>query len=197
MKTLAIAFTVGMLATLPAASAEESSKVATRAGGIEIGDLISAYAKRTGKPFVIDPRVRAQVSLAGMDPAQLTQEQFLAILDAHQLALAEVGAVLTVVPDAGARQLATRVVTDPGFKALDHEIVTLLVQPKKVCAAMMVPVLRPLMPQAAHLAAEIQTNTLIINDRAVNVRRIATLVRELDGRGRGDAANCEAPRKPD
>jgi general secretion pathway protein D len=63
--------------------------------------------------------------------------------------------------------------------------VTLLVQPKKVCASYLVPVLRPLMPQAAHLAAEIQTNMLIINDRAGNARRIASLVDELDRRGSG------------
>ncbi len=94
-----------------------------------------------------------------------------------------------VVPDANARQLATTTYTDAGFKAADYEIVSLLVTPKKVCANQLVPVLRPLMPQAAHLAAEVQTNTLIINDRAINARRIAGLVEQLDRRGTG-AKDC-------
>jgi type II secretory pathway component GspD/PulD (secretin) len=57
--------------------------------------------------------------------------------------------------------------------------------PKNVCSPWLVPVLRPLMPQAAHLAAEAQTNSLIINDRAANVRRIANMVEQLDKRGKG------------
>ena len=36
------------------------------------------------------------------------------------------------------------------------------------------------MPQAAHLAANPQSNQLLIADRAVNARRIATLVEKLD-----------------
>jgi general secretion pathway protein D len=175
-----------VLAALPvASSAQESSKAAVARYDIDMVELITRFAKRTGKQFVIDPRVRAQVPLAGIDPGQITHEQLLAILDVHQYAVVESGGMLAVVPDANARQLPTPVHTDKGFKALDYELVTLLVQPKNVCAAFMVPVLRPLMPQAAHLAAEIQTNSLIITDHAVNARRIAEMVEQLDKRGSG------------
>ena len=172
------------IAALPvAAFAQDGSKAASARPDLEIGDLIARVAKSSGKQFVIDPRVRAQVPLAGLDPARVTYEQLLAILDIHEFAVIEGGGVLAVVPDANARQLASPIYSDLDFKALDHELVTLVVQPKNVCAAYMVPVLRPLMPQAAHLAADVQTNTLIINDRAVNARRIAGLVDQLDRRG--------------
>ncbi len=172
------------LAAVPVAVfAQDGSKAASARPDIEIGDLIARVAKSSGKQFVIDPRVRAQVPLAGLDPARLTYEQLLAILEVHQFAVTEAGGVLAVVPDVNARQLASPTYSDMNFKALDHELVTLVVQPKNVCAAYMVPVLRPLMPQAAHLAADVQTNTLIINDRAVNARRIAGLVDQLDKRG--------------
>jgi general secretion pathway protein D len=168
-----------------AASAQESSKIAAGGSEIEMADLVARFAKRSGKQFAIDPRVRALVPLAGIDPAQITYDQLLTVLGVHQLAVTESGGLLAVVPDANARQLPSAVYTDKGFKALDNEIVTLLLQPKNVCAAFMVPVLRPLMPQAAHLAAEIQTNSLIINDHAVNVRRIAEMVEQIDKRGSG------------
>ena len=87
---------------------------------------------------------------------------------------------IAVVPDANARQLPSRVFTDTSFQAADHEHVTLLLSTRNVCAAWLVPVLRPLMPQSAHLAAVMQNNGLIINDRAANARRIATLVTQLD-----------------
>lgn len=185
--------TLCMVTALPvAAAAQESSKSAANRSDIDMVDLINGFAKRSGKQFAIDPRVRAQVPLAGVDPAQITYEQLLTILGIHQMAVAESGGLLAVVPDAGARQLPTPVHTDKSFKALDHELVTLLLQPKNVCAAFMVPVLRPLMPQAAHLAAEIQTNSLIINDHAANARRIAEMVEQLDKRGSGKK-DCPAP----
>ena len=192
MKLLGV-LTVCMVAALPAAaSAQESSKISASGSDIEMADLITRFAKRSGKQFAIDPRVRAQVPLAGIDPGQITYDQLLTILGIHQLAVTESGGLLSVVPDAGARQLPTPVHVDKGFKALDHELVTLLLQPKNVCAAFMVPVLRPLMPQAAHLAAEIQTNSLIISDHAVNARRIAEIVEQLDKRGSGKK-DCPAP----
>ena len=170
--------------------AQESAKSAT--GGMEISELVNRVAKRLGKQFVIDPRVHGQVSLAGVEPGQLTYEQFLAVLDVNQYAVTESGGILAVVPDANARQFPSPLFTDTGFTARDNEIVTLLVTPKNVCAPWLVPVLRPLEPQAAHLAADMQTNTLIINDRAVNVRRIANLVEQLDKRGKG-VKDCPTP----
>ena len=164
--------------------AQESSMSAesksSRESGMDLTELIQRYAKRTGRKFIVDPRVRAVVQNPGIDVGQLTQEQLLAILDVHGFAAVELSGITTVLPDAGARQLPTPVHTDPNFKALDHEIVTLLLEVKNACAAHMVPVLRPLMPQAAHMAAYPPSNTLILTDHAVNVRRIAQLVERLD-----------------
>lgn len=175
-----------LLAALPlAASAQDSAK--TSSGGVELTDLVARVAKRTGKKIVLDPRARAQVMLAGLEPGDVNYEQLLAILDVHQLAATESGGIVVIAPDTNARQFPSPTYTDAGFKAPDHEIVSLLVTPKKVCAAQLVPVLRPLMPQAGHLAAEVQTNTLIINDRAINVRRIAEMIGELDKRSPGKA----------
>lgn len=175
-----------LLAALPfAAPAQESSK--TSSAGMELTDLVARVAKRSGRKIVLDPRVRAQVILAGLEPGDVSYEQLLAILDLHQFAAAESGGIVMIVPDANARQLATPTYTDAGFKAPDYAIVSLLVTPKKACAGQLVPVLRPLMPQAAHLAADMQTNTLIINDRAINVRRIAEMIGEIDKRSPGKA----------
>ena len=188
MRILGILTVCAVMASPVASFAQESSKSAS--AGMDVVELITRFAKRSGKKFVIDPRAHAQVPLAGLEPGEVTYDQLLAILDDQQLAVVDSGGLLAVVPDAIARQFPTPVYTDVNFKALDHEIVTLVVTPKKACANFMVPVLRPLMPQAAHLAAEIQTNTLIINDRADNARRIAEMVDVLDQRGTG-AKDCQ------
>jgi general secretion pathway protein D len=155
---------------------------------IEIGDLIARFAKRTGKQFVVDPRVRAEVPLIGMDPDRIGYERLLAILTVNYFAAVTEGDWIVVVPDANARQLPTPVFTDRTFKSgAPDEIVTLLVTPKNVCAANIVPVLRPLMPQAAHMAAYPDTNTLILSDHASNLHRIVTVVEALERAGEKNA----------
>lgn len=191
MKMTGILLACGLATLAVTGSAQENSKMSSGAGGIEIQELISRFAKRNHKQIVIDPRVRAEVPLAGIDASDLTYDQLLAVLNVHMFSVVNSGGVMAVVPDANARQLPSPIYTDLDFKAPDYEIVTVLVTPKKVCAAMLVPVLRPLMPQAAHLAAEVQTNTLIVNDRAVNARRIGTLIGQLDKLGTTSVKDCQ------
>ena len=180
--------TIALLALtcLPLAAVAEDSVPA----GPDLTELIQRFAKRTGKKFVVDPRVRGIPAVAGIDPDRLTYTQLLSILNVNMFATVEQGDLVLVVPDANARQLPTPVYTDANFKALDDEIVTLLLTPKNACAIHMVPVLRPLMPQAAHMAAAMQSNTLIIADRAVNVRRVAQIIERLD-RAAPAGAGCD------
>ena len=92
----------------------------------------------------------------------------------------EANGVVRVVPDANARQLPTPVTTEIPPGALDDEYVTVMITAKNMCTAQAVPVLRPLMPQAAHMAAYPLSNTLIISDHAANARRIVDMVERLD-----------------
>ncbi|HUQ08959.1 MAG TPA: hypothetical protein VM146_01495 [Steroidobacteraceae bacterium] len=191
MKVAGVLLTCSLAALAATAAAQESSKMSPGAGGVEISEVIAKYAKRNNKQIVIDPRVRAQVPLAGIDAGDLTYDQLLAVLNVHMFSVVNSGGVMAVVPDANARQFPSPIYSDLDFKAADYEIVNLLVTPRKVCAAQLVPVLRPLMPQAAHLAAEVQTNTLIINDRAVNARKIATMIGQLDKLGTATIKDCQ------
>jgi general secretion pathway protein D len=193
-----IVLALAALLVLPAlGSAQEPSSAreskTSHDNGMEMSEIIERVAKRTGRKFIIDPRVRQTVQLAGVEPGQLSYEQLLAVLAVHQFVAVAEGDWIVVVPDANSRQLPTPVYSDRNFKALGDELVTLTVKPKNVCAAMLVPVLRPLMPQPAHLAAEVQTNTLIINDRAANARRIANLLEQIDQGAAGNKPDCGMP----
>lgn len=175
----------GLLLALPLSSTAADGPAlagssATPAAEPELADIIKAYARRTGKKFIIDPRVRAMGGLAGIDPDKISYQQLLALTSVHGFVAVQEGDLVVVTPDAAARQQPTPVYTDMRFKALDDEWVTLLLGAKRICVANIVPILRPLMPQAAHLAANPQSNQLLITDRAVNARRIATLVEKLD-----------------
>ena len=173
------------LASLPLAAAAEdatprAAASATSGQDLDFGNLIDSFSKRTGRKFIIDPRVRFNASFAGIDPDKITYEQLLATLATNMFATYTNDDYIVIVPDANARQLPTPVHSDMNFKADDNEIVTLLLTPKKACAMFLVPVLRPLMPQAAHMAAEMNSNSLILSDRVGNLRRLADIIERID-----------------
>src|SRR6185369_7029609 len=86
--------------------------------GMELTDLIAKVAKRTGKQFIVDPRVRAIVSGTGIDLDKVDYAKLLAILTIHQFAAYESNGVVKVLPDASARQLPIPVTTGVPAKAL-------------------------------------------------------------------------------
>src|SRR6187399_1086633 len=186
MKTCVACSLAAMLALpalVPAAEpAPPPCAAASGANGsdIEMIDLIDKVAKRTGKQFIVDPRVRGQVSSAGFDIEKVDYPRLLAILNVHMFAAYEANGVVRVVPDANARQLPIPVTTEIPRNALDDEYVTVMITAKNMCMAHAVPVLRPLMPQAAHMAAYPLSNTLIISDHVANARRIVDMVERLD-----------------
>jgi len=177
----ALALVVALPAIAPAAeeSPASSSSQGYKFQTIELGELIAKVAKRTGKQFIVDPRVRAEVPLIGLDVSSVDYGRLLSILSVHQFTAFEAGGAVRVVPDANMRQLPVPVTGGVPAKAFDDEIVTLIVQTKNACPAHLVPILRPLMPQAAHLAA-MPPNALILVDHAANARRIVDLVERLD-----------------
>lgn len=195
MKIMAILAAALLLATasvVPAADepAGAGSPKPETGPTIEMVDLIARVAKRTGKQFILDPRVNGTVSTAGLDVKRVDYPRLLAILRVNQLAAYEAGGVVNVLPDANARQFAMPVSTEVSPQALDDEIVTVVVQAKHVCTPQTVPVLRPMMPQAAHLAAFPQSNALIISDRAGNARKILAMLEQLDKQAAELGQNC-------
>src|SRR3546814_17315201 len=96
---------------------------------------------------------------------------------------------LKICPDASVKWEGVAVDSDSTRLPRD-EVVTHVYQLQNVSAAQLVPILRPLMPQWAHLAAYQANNTLIIADRAANVRRLGKLIAAMDQAGDRDIANA-------
>ncbi len=154
---------------------------------VEIGQVIDAVAQVTGKTIIPDPRVRAQVTMLSQTPMTpgAFYEAFLALLQVHQFVAVESGDIIRIVPDANARQLVNQDLPDR-VRADSEELVTQVIAVKNVNAAQIVPVLRPLMPQSAHLAAYPTSNILIISDRASNVNRMMRIIGRIDQAGDSD-----------
>jgi general secretion pathway protein D len=126
-----------------------------------------------GRPIIIDPRVRAQVTVlsnAPMSPDAFYR-LFLSTLEVHGYVALDSGNAIQIVPDANAR-----------FGSGD-DYVTQAIVLDNIGAAQLVPLLRPLLPQSAHLAAHQPSNALIVADRPQNMRRMIDLVNRMDQAG--------------
>jgi general secretion pathway protein D len=153
----------------------------------DITQIIEAVSLATGKNFIIDPRVRAQVTMlssTSMTPDQFYQA-FLAILQVHGFVAIPAGNVVKIVPDANMRQYAADDLPDRVSSSSD-EMVTQVLAVKNINAAQLVPVLRPLMPQNAQLSAVTGANILILSDRASNVNRMMRIIARIDQVGDSD-----------
>lgn len=109
----------------------------------------------------------------------------------HGFVAFEQAGVVLVLPDAGARTLPSPLLTEKDVRP-DDEIVTDTLQVKNAPAASFVPILRPLLPQSAHLVADFCSNTLVIVDTYANVKRLEALVRRLDVGEPFKPHSCEA-----
>ncbi len=147
----------------------------------DIQQIIEAVSEVTGRNFIIDPRVKAQVTMLSSTPmsADAFYEAFLSILQVYGFVAAPSGGVIKILPDANARQLPGWEGTAASNRRAD-DIVTQVVYVENVAAAQLVPILRPLIPQYGHLAAHPASNMMIISDRAANVDRILNIIRRID-----------------
>ncbi len=150
----------------------------------DLSQIIEAVSAVTGKNFIVDPRVKAQVTMLSstpMSPAAF-YEAFLSILQVHGFVAVPSGDTIKIIPDANARQVPANDL--PGrVSSTSDEIVTQVVAVKNVSAAQLVPILRPLIPQYGHLAAYPSSNMLIISDRASNVSRVMRIIQRIDQQG--------------
>lgn len=185
LATLALA---ALLTASTAVSAQQQGAVITpNYKDADLGQVVEAVSQVTGKNFIIDPRVRAQVTMLSATPmnAAAFYEAFLAILQVHGFVAVPAGNVIKILPDANARQLPANDLPDR-VSATSDEIVTQVIQVRNTSAAQLVPILRPLIPQFGHLAAYPAANILIISDRAANVNRLVRIIQRIDQSGEGD-----------
>src|SRR5689334_12242939 len=162
---------VALCLLLPSlANAQQSQqKITPNFKDADITMIAEAVSAATGKNFIIEPRVRAQVTMLSSTPMSpdAFYEAFLSILQVHGFVAMPSGNVIKIVPDANARTMPGDDLPDRVSSTSD-EIVTQVIQVKNVNAAQLVPILRSLIPQNGHLAAYQPSNILIISDRAAN-----------------------------
>jgi general secretion pathway protein D len=147
----------------------------------DIQEFIKFVADATGSTIVVDPDVRGKVRVISSEPVNQSElyDLFLSILDVHGYTAVRSGGVIRIIANKDARSAPVAVASDDE-SAINDEYVTQVIRLENVSAAKLIPVLRPLVPQQAHMAAYAPSNAIIISDIRSNIQRIIEIIEQMD-----------------
>jgi general secretion pathway protein D len=169
--------------TMSYAQAEEEKKWQINFKDSDIQEVIKFVADITGKTVIIDPRVKGKVKVISANALSEKEiyDLFLSVLETQGFTAIEVGNIVRVIPRKDARTSAVPVVNQPNFGT--DAYITQVIQLYNVSASKVLPVLRPLAPQHAHLAAYEPSNAIIVSDTVANIARLTDIIERIDRAG--------------
>ncbi len=159
-------------------SAEETWKINLK--NADIREFVTQVSAITGKSFIIDPRVKGDVTIVSnvtLDEDSVYQ-LFLSVLQVHGFAAVPTGSAIKIVQTVLAKQSGNP--NDFVDDLISQELVTRVIPISYATSEDMVKVLRPLIPQYGHIAALSNPNVLIISDHAANITRLVEIINRVD-----------------
>jgi len=147
----------------------------------DIQEFIKFVADVTGTTMVVDPNVKGKVRVISSKPVTQSElyDLFLSILDVQGYTAVRSGQVVRIVPSKDARSSPVPLIENQDLLGND-EYVTQVIRLDNISAAKLIPVLRPLVPQQAHMAAYAPSNAIIISDIRSNIGRIVEIIERMD-----------------
>lgn len=147
----------------------------------DISALVALVAKVTGQNFIVDPRVKGKVTLVSGSsvPVDTLYDIFLSVLGTYNFAALPSGDFTKIIPANLVKQNPTPTITEGELPTNEQEI-TYIVTLEHASVNEILPILRPLLPPTAHIAPHAGSNTLILTDRANNIRRVVSLIERID-----------------
>ena len=180
VSTSSLCFMLAIFTFMPASVTAQEGSFTLNLKNADIQSLIQTVSRQSGRNFVVDPRVKARVTVISSTPLNADElyETFLSVLQVHGYAAVPTGDLIKIVPDVNAKQGPVPEYNENTSEA--DQLVTQVIKVQNVPAAQLVPILRPLVPQQGHLAAYAATNTLIVTDRASNIARLIEIISGVD-----------------
>ncbi len=178
LRRLLLTAAMTALLVTPALAQEQTWKINIK--NADLREFVAQVAAITGKTFVVDPRIKGNVTVissTSMDQAAV-YELFLSVLRVHNFIAMPSGDVIRVIPNAQGKQT-------PGPQGdidsiAPEELITRVIAAQNVESAELVKILRPLIPQYGHIAAVAQPNIVIVSDHADNLLRLMEIVEQID-----------------
>lgn len=178
LRAFALCLTLLSLPVAPASATQTEERWTINMRDADIEDFVEQIASISGQTLILDPRTKGRVSVVSQTPLTLTEvyQLFLSVMATHGYSVLTEGDQARIVPNAEAKTENSDNASLSGPDALE----TRLLQVQQTPVSELIPLIRPLLPQYAHLAAVASSNALIISDRRANIERVEALINQLD-----------------
>ncbi|SEO50236.1 type II secretion system secretin GspD [Pseudomonas sp. NFACC39-1] len=146
----------------------------------DIQAVVRALSRSTGQQFLVDPRVKGNLTLVseGQVPAHQAYDMLLAALRMQGFSVVDVGGVAQVVPEADAKLLGGPIYS--ADRPAGNGMLTRTFRLQYENAVNLIPVLRPIVSPNNPINAYPGNNTIVITDYAENLSRVAQLIEGID-----------------
>jgi len=146
----------------------------------EIQAVVRALSRSTGQQFLVDPRVKGNLTLVseGQVPAHQAYAMLLAALRMQGFSVVDVGGVAQVVPEADAKLLGGPIYS--ADKPAGNGMLTRTFRLQYENAVNLIPVLRPIVSPNNPINAYPGNNTIVVTDYAENLARVAKIIEGVD-----------------
>ena len=147
-------------------------------------EILNYLSEAAGFVIVQEEPVEATVNVISHSP--LTPDEVVDLLNAVLVdkgyAVVRIGRILKIVPrdDASKYPVPVRRGLNPEQIPQTDEVITQILPVRYLDATKLVDVLQPLFADSAKVTADAASNSLIITDKAINIRRIAEIINTLD-----------------
>src|SRR5690349_13505777 len=183
------------LAPLPVAIAQQPKEsrfkgepVTLNFVNAEIEGVTRAMGAILNQQFVVDPRVKGNITLFSEQPLSPREAylNFLAALRGLGFTVVESGGLFKVVPEADAKLQSSTVTVGSSVTRQGDQVLTQIFKLSHENANNLVPVLRPLISPNNTINANTGNNTLVVTDYADNLQRIGKIIAAMDTPASGD-----------
>ncbi|MEC8501507.1 MAG: type II secretion system secretin GspD [Pseudomonadota bacterium] len=146
----------------------------------DIQEFVAQVAKITGKTFIVDPKLKGQVTVISDTPLGKdgVYALFLSVLRLQNYTAVPSGDVVRIQQSATGKQ--TPGVLGRPESAAPEELMTEVIAVQNTASSELLKLLRPLIPQYGHIGSVTTPNVVIISDHADNILRLKKLIREID-----------------
>jgi len=165
----------------PQISSATSAEVQLDFVDTPLTDVIKYFAQITGRNFILTDDLKGEVTIISHKPVTVASayEAFLSALEVEGYTTVTVGGMTKVVPNGEASNNPLRVYEGGNIPYTDN-FVTQIIQLDNVSVGDISSVVKDLGGKSAKIIAYAPTNTLIITDSAVNIRRVYRIINQLD-----------------
>lgn len=184
IRALAMLLSLIVISTPLSAASADSELLTINMRDADISAVIQWVAEQTNKKIVVDPRVKGKVTVLANGP--MTKEQayevFLTMLDVYGYGASESGGILRIFPAAMSRSSPTTVIDDFGDLQTSAQALYVYTA-SNVSATKLSQLLKPLLATSGYIVAYPDSNSLIIAEEASNIKRLVSLIRQIDESG--------------